>query len=305
MSFEQACNYDAQGCDLAALLTEEIEHDWTAYSVYSADDLEKTSLDCRTCHQPGGYGTKQILRMQELESPWTHWFPQKFQRRTDSDRVLTGQFLDGHSDENQYGGIPISAIANGIDEGSGAQLEALLQSEGHQDQPNVFDPRIEAEAKTNKSSALWQAQWEVGARGDSIAVPYPLIDITDATKRAAATKAYRDVVTHAAPRSTLVDIRNIISNDAMEKLNFVPQPSADGKAILLQMCSRCHDGRANPALNRSKFNVKKLDQMSRGEKDVAIMRLSERDTSALKMPPWRGARMTDAAIQAAKAELSK
>ena len=131
--FEQKCNYANGGCDLASLLTEEIEHDWTAYSVYDQDDLEETSLDCNSCHQPDGHGTKRILRMQELASPWLHWFPQRFVQRTDSDRVLLAQFADTHAGDKHYGGIPIATIANALDEGSGAQLEALVRAEGFGD----------------------------------------------------------------------------------------------------------------------------------------------------------------------------
>jgi hypothetical protein len=49
----------------------------------------------------------------------------------------------------------------------------------------------------------------------------------------------------------------------------------------------------------------KLDQMSRAEKDAAIARLMEPAASPAKMPPWRAARMTEAATQAAIAELTK
>ena len=114
----QLCNRG--GCDLAGLLTEEIESDWTAYSVYDQDDLEGTSLDCNSCHQPNGYGTKRMLRMQELASPWLHWFPQRFVQRTDSDRTLLAQFAEAHKGERQFGGIPMETIANAVDEGSGA-----------------------------------------------------------------------------------------------------------------------------------------------------------------------------------------
>src|SRR5690606_15360220 len=99
------CDYEG-GCDLAALLTEEIEHDWTAYSIYDHDDLEPTSFDCLSCHQPGPPESKRILRMQELSAPWLHWFPQRFSQHTESDRVLLAQFLEAHGNEQQYGGIP-------------------------------------------------------------------------------------------------------------------------------------------------------------------------------------------------------
>jgi hypothetical protein len=304
VSFEQDCSYKG-GCDLANLLTEEIEHGWTAYSIYTDDDLDKTSFDCHACHQPGGFGTKDILRMQELASPWMHWFPQRFEHRTDSDRVLTAEFTSIHDVDKQYGGVPIQTIANAIDEGSGAQLEAMIRAAGYGDQPNVFDPRIEAEAQDGGTSPTWLAQFQLSLRGGAITVPYPEIDVTDETKRMAAIKSYRDVVTGAAPRQSLVDVRDVFSEDAREKLSFVPQPSADGQGILLQMCSRCHDGRANPQANRAKFNVQKLSQMSREEKDLAIARIQQPETSYLKMPPWRSGRLTDEAVQAAVTELMK
>jgi mono/diheme cytochrome c family protein len=304
LSFEQACSYDGS-CDLASLLTEEIEHKWTAYSIYSDKDLETTSFDCHACHQPAGFGTPDILRMQELTSPWMHWFPQRYVQRTDSDRILTAQFLAIHDVDGQYGSVPIEAIADALGDGGGAELEALIRAEGYADQPNVFDPRIESEAKDGQESPTWLAQFQVSLRGDAIAVPYPRADVTDETKRLAAVQSYRGVVTGAGPRGSLLDIRDVFSEDAIEKLSFVPQPGADGRSVLLQMCSRCHDGRADPDLNRSRFNVQKLDQMSRDEKDVAIDRLQQPETSWTKMPPWRSGHLPDEAIQAAIQELRK
>jgi hypothetical protein len=303
LTFEQACNYDGS-CDLTSLLSEQIEHNWTAYSIYSETDLEQTSIDCHACHQPGGYGTPNILRMQELSSPWTHWFPQRFEHRTDSDRVLTAEFMSIHDVDTQYGGVPVQTIGSALDEGSGAQLEAMIRAEGYGTQPNVFDPRIEAEASGGQPSPTWQALFQVALSGAAITVPFPRIDVTDDTKRAAAVQSYRAVI-GGAPRASMLDIRDVFSEDAMEKLSFVPQPNADGKAVLLQMCSRCHDGRANPTSGRSRFNVQKLDQMSRDEKDLAIQRLQLATGAPLKMPPWRSGRMTDDATQAAISELDK
>jgi mono/diheme cytochrome c family protein len=304
LSFEQACSYK-EGCDLASLLTEEIEHEWTAYSIYSEKDLEATSFDCHACHQPAGFGTPNILRMQELTSHWLHWFPQRFVQRTDSDRILTDQFLAMHDVDGQYGTIPIKTIANALGDGGGANLEALIRAEGYADQPNVFDPRIEEEAKNGQTSATWLAQFQTALRGDAITVPYPRVDVTDEAKRLSAVQSYRAVVKGTAARASLVDIRDVFSEDASEKLSFVPQPGADGRSVLLQMCSRCHDGRANPGTSRNRFNVQKLDEMSRTEKDVAIDRLEQPATSVSKMPPWRSGHLPDEAIQAAIQELRK
>ena len=304
-TFERKCDYTPGGCDLASVLSEEIERDWTAFSVYSEEDIENTSLDCRSCHQPEGHGTKKILRMQELESPWLHWFPQRFVQRTDSDRLLTAQFLEAHASDAQYGGVPIATIEHSVDEGSGAQLEALLAAEGQSEQPNVFDPRIEAEAKTGAASPTWEKQFAVALAGDAIPVPYPLADVTDPALRAARAKSYLDVVTGAAPRESLLDLRGLFSEDAKLKLGLVPRPGASGREVLTQVCSRCHDGRETPALTRAFFNVKNLDGMSRDEKDLAIQRLQEPESSSLRMPPWRAATLPPAELAAAIAELQK
>jgi YVTN family beta-propeller protein len=302
LAFEQKCNYAAGGCDLASLLTEDIEHDWTAYSVYDQDDLEGTSLDCNSCHQPNGYGTKRILRMQELASPWLHWFPQRFVQRTDSDRVLLAQFADTHAGDKHYGGVPIATINSAVDEGSGAQLEALVRAEGFGEQPNPFDSQIVAEMKTG-SSPTWQARFQTHLQGLAIAVPYPAIDVTDEAKRSAASRSYQDVARGAAARTSLLDIRDIFSSDAQEKLSFVPQPGTDGKTVLLEMCARCHDGRANPQLGKSHFNVLALDTLPRAEKDLAIARIA--DPGPTRMPPWRAGSLTPDSIAAATTELQK
>ena len=240
--------------------------------------------------------------MQELASPWMHWFPQRFVQRTDSDRALVAQFAEAHGDDEQYGGIPIAMITNALDEGSGAQLEALVRAEGFGEQPNPFDAQIATEMKSG-ASPTWQARFQTHLGGDAIAVPYPRIDVTDEAKRTAAVRSYQDVVRGAAPRETLLDLRDVFSDDAAEKLSFVPQPGADGKAVLLQMCARCHDGRGNPQLSKSRFNVRKLDEMPRAEKDLAISRISE--SGLTRMPPWRVGSLTPDGIRAATLELQK
>jgi DNA-binding beta-propeller fold protein YncE len=302
VSFEQTCSYASDGCDLASLLTDEIERDWSAYSVYDQDDLENTSFDCNSCHRPSGAGGKRILRMQELASPWMHWFPQRFVQRTDSDRALTALFTDAHGGDTQYGGVPIATIANALDEGSGAQLEAFVRSEGFGDQPNPFDAQIATELKSG-ASPTWQARFAAHLAGDAIAVPYPALDVTDEGKRSAAARSYKDVVSGQAPRGTLVDLRPVFSDDAQQKLGFVPPPGADGKTVLLEMCARCHDGRGNPAFAKNRFNVRKLDELTRSEKDLAIARISV--TGKTRMPPWRVGTLTPEGIEAATLELRK
>jgi hypothetical protein len=70
------------------------------------------------------------------------------------------------------------------------------------------------------------------------------------------------------------------------------------------MCARCHDGRGNPALDKNQFDVRRLDEMSRPMKDLAIERINAAD-EATRMPPWRVGSLTPEAIQAAVLELQK
>jgi len=123
------------------------------------------------------------------------------------------------------------------------------------------------------SSPTWEARFAANLRGQAIAVPYPAADVTDEAKRSAATRSYQDVVRGASARASLIDIREVFSDDAKAKLSFVPQSGADGKTVLLQMCARCHDGRGNPQLGKNHFNVMALDTLPRVEKDLAITRL--------------------------------
>jgi hypothetical protein len=298
LAFERPCDYE-QGCDLASRVTQEIEQGWTAYSIFTEQQLQNTSLDCLSCHQPGGFQTPKILRMQELQSPWLHWFPQRFVQRTPSDRELTPLFLEAHAVDTAYAGILISAIQNAIDEGSAAQLEALLVAEAQQDQPNVFDPRIEEQAREGAISPIWEELFTASLAGDAISVPYPRADVTDAVQRSAWVRSYVDVVIGAAPRESLLDPRDVLSSDARLKLGMTPLPDADGSTILLQACSRCHDGRADPSISKAAFNVRALEQMNRAMKDKAIARMQLPVDDPLRMPPPRTGDLPPEAIDKA------
>jgi hypothetical protein len=193
---------------------------------------------------------------------------------------LDCKFAEAHKGDRQYGGIPMATIANALDEGSGAQLEALVRAEGFGDQPNPFDAQITSELKSG-GSPTWEARFATHLQGLAIAVPYAGLDVTDQASRDAAVRSYQNVVEGDAPRGSVLDIRDVFSDDAKQKLSFVPRPGADGKAVLLQMCARCHDGRGNPQL----------------KKELAISRIG--DPGARRMPPWRAGTLTPEAIRAA------
>lgn len=304
MVFERECDYEGE-CDVASRFTEEIESGWTAYSIYPDEDLKDTPLDCISCHQPAGHGTPTILRMQEFRSPWLHWFPQKFAQRTQSDIVLLPQFLEAHSVDENYAGIPISTIETAVSEGSGAHLEDLLRAEGQADQPNVFDPLIEREIAESGQSSRWEALYAAFLEGEAISVPFPGLDPTDPGLRQAATQSYVSVVTGSAARESLIPLHDLFTDEARALLGIVPPVDADGRTVLNVACGRCHNGRSDPSLARSSFNVKALDEMSREMKDWAIEKMVAAPDSPHVMPPSRFGPLPPDAIQKAVQELQK
>jgi hypothetical protein len=243
--------------------------------------------------------------MQELASPWLHWFPQRFVQRTQSDHELAPLFLEAHALDSAYAGIRISAIANALDDGSAAQLEALLVAEGQQQQPNVFDSRIEAQAKAGSPSPLWEQLFAESVAGNAINVPYPLADVTDPTRRTEWVQSYLDVVNGRVPRESLLGVQQLISADAKRKLGMTPAPDADGRTVLIQTCSRCHDGRADPSISKSAFDVRAIDEMSPEVRERAIARMQLPDGDPLRMPPPRTGALPPEAIAKAVAELDR
>ena len=110
-----------------------------------------------------------------------------------------------------------------------------MRAEGFGEQPNPFDAQIVAEMKSG-ASPTWQARFETHLQGRAIAVPYPAIDVTDEAKRNAAARSYQDVVRGASPRGSLLDIREIFSDDAQAEAEL---RSAARRRRQDRACCRC------------------------------------------------------------------
>ena len=89
------------------------------------------------------------------------------------------------------------------------------------------------------------------------------------------------------PRSALPDMGDLLLDAGLPDMSFTPQPDSTGPQILEAMCTQCHNSHVDPSLSRAHFDVEKLDQLSRPEKDEAIRRLHLPQTSARHMPPHR------------------
>jgi len=304
--FDVACEL-AHNCTNADLLTPAIERDWKGFSVYDDEDLKNTLLDCRHCHQPDGPGTPMMLRMQELEDPWTHWFR--------SDRpggiTLLQDYFRAHGDQEDYGGIPGPLIVKS----DGRALEDLVKGQGFGSQPNAFDSR-EIEDEVQQSSSLqpeintprgksptWEGLFARAFTGLAIPPPYHDVKVTDPDKLQFATDEYKKFM--AGQVSELPDIRRVFLDDALEPMTFLPKSGATGREVLVQTCAQCHHPKLDQTITRAKFDVTRLDSMTRAEKDATIARLRMGSANRLRMPPVMMRSLPDDAREAAIAFLSQ
>jgi hypothetical protein len=307
LKYTQACNA-AGACSFGDLLTPETEQGWAGWTLYQDEDLKNSVVDCLQCHQPQGPGTPKILRMQELQNPWTHWF----RNNRDGGSTLLDDYHAAHGTAG-YGGIPGAQI----DQSDPARLEDFLRDNGFGDQPNEFDTgSIEDEVASASpmqpaintppgESSTWRALYEQAVLGNMIPVPYHDVKVTDPVKLAGMTAAYTSVIAQEMPKEDLPDIRDVFLEEALPEMSMRPAAGLDGRGILIHMCGQCHNGRLDQTITRARFDVMRLDAMSRAEKNLAIERLRQPKESRYLMPPRIFRSLSPAEIDLAVTELLK
>ncbi|HMG20978.1 MAG TPA: hypothetical protein VK607_06660, partial [Kofleriaceae bacterium] len=274
--FHPAC--EATACSNADLQTAAIESGWTGYTLYDDAAIANTTLDCLNCHQPGGPGTKKILRMQELINPWAHWF---YPERPDTLQVVQ-DFLAAHGSES-YAGIPSALVMPSRP----AALTQLVQNNGFGSQPNAFDSlKINGELAASGSSATWAGLYAKAVAGQEIPPPY-FTNPFDRSKQQAAITAHQQLLAGALPAAQLPDLRDTLLAGALADMSIRPRPGLDGAGVLRHMCGFCHNGRLDQTISRSRFDVERLAQLPRDEKDAAIARLRLPAADRHAMPPAR------------------
>jgi hypothetical protein len=292
--FHPAC--EATGCTNADLQTPTIESSWTGYTLYDDQTIANTTLDCAPCHQAGGPGTRRILRMQELQNPWAHWF---YPERPETLAIVQA-FQAAHGSES-YAGVP----AGNVMPSRPAALTQLVQNNGFATQPNVFDTsKINTELAAGGTSPTWAQLYAKSVSGLEIAVPY-YTNAFDPTKLQAMVAAYQAAMAGAAPRDQMPDVSDVLKDTALPDMSIRPKPGLDGRGILVHMCQMCHNARLDQTQSRARFNVEQLGQMSRAEKDVAIARLQLPDGDRHQMPPRRFRELTATERQLVIDELMK
>lgn len=304
LTFEQSCN-DSE-CLPGDLLTEQAEVGWRNVNVYAEEDLENTPRDCRVCHQTEGPETPKLLRMQELDPPWNHWF----YSFVPGGRAVIRDYLAAKGDES-FAGLDSNEIALMSSPGS---LSAALFFSNPGPQPNLFVSAdierevIESAAQRGGAqpddnsvpgeSETWRAIYERSKRGEAIAVPYHDVKVTDANKLAAMTAAYQDYLAGELPREELPDIREVFPDDQMllARMGFATEPGLDGQGVLLQACAQCHNDKLDQTLSRARFNVD-LSKVDRATRDRAIARVQLPPDDPQVMPPRMFRRLSEDAKQ--------
>lgn len=290
--FRQACN--ERDCTPGDLLTPAIERDWTELSLYDASDLTNTVLDCAPCHQAHGRDKPPRLLMQELNTPWTHWF----WKQSKGGKALLDDYFAAKGDETLAG-----MSAERIEAADPNMITTLVIAQAP-DLPVSFDSqRIEGEVMASAAaeggeqpvdnsipgqSMTWLAAYERAKRGEQIALPYYNVKVSDAEKLERATAAYRAFSRGELQADELPDLRDIFPDDPVRlaELGAMTEPGLDGREVLMQACAQCHNPRLDPELSRARFRAD-LDGMSREEKDLAIARLQLPPDNPLAMPPAR------------------
>jgi hypothetical protein len=308
--FQHDCDSSPSGCTYGDLLTPAVESNFTGvYSLYQEQDVKDTIFDCQQCHQPSGPTTSKLLRQQELQNPWGHFF----RNNRVNGEVLISDFQAAHGTAEEYGGIPAAAITNS----DPAQLEGLVEGQGFADQPNEYDtseiltqvqqvnPNEPASNVPPGTSAAWSVLYANAQAGNVIPPPYHDIKVTDPTLLATATSAYQSFLGGTLPASQLPDIRDIFLASALSDLTFQPAAGLDGNAILVQMCQQCHNSKLDQTETRERFRVDQLDQMSATEKALAVHRLNLPDNVFRKMPPPRFRSLSASDIAAVTAVLQQ
>jgi hypothetical protein len=291
--FHLACEPD---CTYGDLLGPGIERGWTGYTIYDEQAINNTTMDCLSCHQPGGPGTKKLLRMQELANPWAHWFYIEHA----ANKLTMDDYHAAHG-LDEYAGIPGAAI----DPSRPASLQRLVTNNGFGAQPNAFDTtKIETEMTMTGQSATWNQLYAKSVAGTEIPTPY-WGTTTDPAKMSAAIAAYQQMRAGTLPAAQLPDIRDTLKDSALADMSIRPKPGLDGRGILVHMCRMCHNSSLDQTVSRAGFDIDRLDTLSRQKKDEAIARLQLPERDRRHMPPARFHVLSDAERALVIAELSK
>lgn len=303
---EQACASREGGCTPFERFSPAAERDWSRVSVYDDGDLVNTVVDCLPCHQPHGPGTKRMLRMQELQLPWTHFF-----RDGKDGEALVKAYYSAHDTSETYGGIPGFVMGNS----QPSRLEGLVEHEGFRDQPNEFPTVAIARAMYAPDAVPSEvSEWiELDAERDArglFPTPYASANASDATALGAMAHAYRTAMKDPEKASAFAAPIDLFRADARPMIGLEPRvaagdvsPRTRGEQVLRDLCVRCHNGHLDPSVSRARFDAEHLGDLSDEMRARVLERILLPASSKRHMPPARFGDLGDAEVAAVRAAL--
>ena len=284
LKFTQQCNIDSS-CSPADLQTSKIENDWLDVKIYDDSILANTVFDCTHCHQPEGLAQQKILRMQESEQPWLHFFKSDTQGQE-----LLAYFNEFHGENYALGGLP----GNLLSESDPRQLSELVKSFSPE-QPNKFSSSIINENNGGPSEA-WIRGWQNYLSGEFI--PFPswknnIMNMNVFTELKAEWDRWKlaEIEDHE-----LTSLTSVVDDQLAPTFGVRPPSNVSDEELLRLACQRCHNSKLDRTLGKSLFRV---DDIELGEVEIAINRLELLKTdpeSSLVMPPKLFMDLTDQEI---------
>ncbi|MFW7377976.1 MAG: hypothetical protein ACOH5I_04130 [Oligoflexus sp.] len=289
VGFKQECNSKPEHCSMGELLTPAIESNWTDFTIYEAEDLKNTIVDCLHCHQPEGAESPTILRMQELRNPWTHWF-----RNNTAGQELINDYYAAHGQDEEYGGIPgvmIQAsdpqLLENLVRGHGfreLQIQEIeFQTGNIQNEVQNASPAQPADNTVPGSSDTWEQLYQMAATGFSsdgrtiIPIPYHDVKVTEPELLTKYTQQYQDFRAGLVSMEQFEDHREALRVDQTQRANmgYAVRPGTDPQTMLIQSCNQCHNSKLDQTISRSKFdvNLAAMGERAPAEIDIAISRL--------------------------------
>ncbi|HYX32946.1 MAG TPA: hypothetical protein VE954_07510 [Oligoflexus sp.] len=243
VEFTQACNENGH-CSTGHLQSAAIESQWQAITIYEDIYLSNTVFDCTHCHQPEGPLTDKMLRLQEMDRPWSHFY-----RDDTQGQDLIQMFRDFHGPDEGVGGVPAHLISSSDPE----KLVWLLKANGFGEQPNRFASAvIEQEVQKDKGPGqAWLQGWDRFIKGETIAFPSWANSILD-------TNRWGDVKTRWKAATTVEsrpDLREALDDRLSASYGARAPQNATGQELLALACQRCHNQKLDSTLGKSLFRA--------------------------------------------------
>jgi hypothetical protein len=303
LTFEQACSRGR--CTPADLLSEAIERGWTSWTLYRAEDLVDTGLDCLSCHQPEGPRGPRRFLMRQMTAPWMHWSgnetfvgsclaPDRSSPLNLTLPPMLESLIHAQGPGARYAGLPMDELlerSSGHDFSGFLELASLAVGRPVMDsavlEPHVFPSQNVLDDRFCRGDRAAWTQYRSEMLSAGFPVPFYDFDVLDPVRGAAAAADFAAFLAQNADADAFELAASLMSETAARAVGYLPEEGSSDRQLVRQMCVRCHNDLVDPRLGRSRFNVDGLDRLSVQERALAAERISLPPGSPLRMPPLR------------------